>query len=337
MRQLDDRISAIPGTKSVAFSNYSPLEGNNWGEGVYIEGRPDPGMHENNGASWVRVSPGFFDTIGQRLLQGRDFNLTDTADTPLVSVVNQAFVRKFFPNGDALGKRYGTDKHKFIYTIVGIVADAKYQNMSAQFRPMFFRSMLQPNKAADPKDMGEIYSLSPHAILIHTAGAQQGYESQLRRSLQEVNSNLAILDLRSMDSQVAMQLTDERMVARLTAAFGILALVLASIGLYGVTAYGVAQRVPEIGLRMALGSDRMGVMKLILHGAMLQTLIGLAIGIPAALLAGHYLQSQLYGIKGHDAATLAGACFVLALSALVASFIPARRASAIEPMRALRE
>ena len=336
MQRLRDRLLAVPGTQKVAFANYSPLEGNNWGEGVYLEGKPDPALHDDIYASWVRVSPGFFDTIQQRCMQGRDFALTDRENTPQVAVVNQMFVHKFFPNGDAIGKRFGTDKHKFIFTIVGVVADAKYQSLSEAAPAMFFRSIAQIRPDADPKDIGETVSLAPHAILLRTAGTGAGYEAQVRRAMQEVDSNLAIVDLRTMNSQVARQLNDERMVARLTAAFGLLALILASVGLYGVTAYSVAQRVPEIGLRMALGSDRGGVMALVLRGAMTQSLIGLLIGIPAALLAGHYLQAQLFGIKGHDALTLLGACAVLAVSALVASIVPARRASAIEPMRALR-
>ena len=336
MRQLKDRISAIPGTQRVAFANYSPLEGNNWGEGVFVEGRPDPQLHQDLGSSWDRVSPGFFQTIGQRLLRGRDFAETDRNDTPGVAVVNETFAKKFFPNEDPLGKRFGTELHQVDYTIVGVVQDAKYTNISQPVRPMYFRSELQKNAHAKPDDLGENVSLAPHTVMILTSGAQQGYEAQVRRAFNEVDSNLAIMDLRSFDAQVAGQLNDERMVARLTAAFGILALLLASVGLYGLTAYSVAQRVPEIGVRMALGSDRMRVVMLILKGAMAQALIGLALGIPAALLAGHYLQSQLFGIKGHDAATLAGACGVLALAALIASALPAQRASAVNPMRALR-
>ncbi len=336
MQRLKERLLAIPGTREVGFANYSPLEGNNWGEGVFVEGKPDPALHDDIYASWVRVSPGFFNTIQQPLLRGRDFSIEDRTTTPQVAVVNQKFVSKYFPNTDPLGKRFGTEKHKFDFTVVGVVGDAKYQNMAEAAPAMFFRSITQIRPNPDPKDMGETYSLAPHAILLHTSGAQQGYEAQVRRAMQEVDSNLAILDLRSMDSQVAAQLTDERMVARLTATFGVLALVLASVGLYGVTAYTVAQRVPEIGLRMALGSDRGGVLRLVLRGALSQTGVGLLLGIPAALAAGHYLQAQLFGIKGYDPLTLGSAAVTLALCALVASVVPARRASAIEPMRALR-
>ncbi len=336
MRSLSDRIGALPGTTSVAFANYSPLEGNNWGEGVFVEGKPDPGLLQDVGSTWVRVSPGFFNTIGERLLRGRDLSMDDRPGTPLVAVVNEAFVRKFFAGTDAIGKRFGTEKHKFDFTIVGIVQDAKFQNPKDEVRPIFFRSMLQPNPNADAKDMGETYSMAPHAMLVHVAVGQPGYEAQLRHAFQEVDPNLAITDLRTMNAQVSGLLTEERMVARLTGAFGFLALALASIGLYGVTSYAVAQRVPEIGVRMALGADRGSVLRMILRSAMLQTLLGLALGIPAALLAGHLLQAQLFGVKAYDVVTLLTACAVLGVSALLASFIPARRASAIEPMRALR-
>ena len=337
MRNLKNRLLAVPGTRDVMFTNYSPLEGNSWGEEIYVAGRPEPSLKESITASWDRVSPGFFHSMGQPLLRGRGLLESDRADTPLVMVVNQAFVRKFFPGGDdPLGRRVGTDPHKFNYTIVGVVADAKYQSPDREVRPMYFRSMLQPDPNANPADTGETYSMAPHAIILQTAGAQEGYEKEVRRAFQDVDPNLAIEDYRTMDSQVSSQLNDERMVARLTAAFGVLALVLASVGLYGVTAYAVAQRVPEIGVRMALGADRAQVLRMVVRGAMVQTGLGLALGVPAALLAGYALRAQLFGIKGYDLPTLLGACTVLATAAALASLIPARRASTVDPMRALR-
>ncbi len=336
MRMLKNRLLAVPGTADVLFASYSPLEGNSWGEEIYVQGRPDPSPNESITASWDRISPGFFHSMGQPLLRGRDLQETDRADTPLVMVVNESFVTKFFRGEDPMGRRVGTDPHKFNYTIVGMVADAKYQSPECEIRPMYFRSMLQPDTNANPADTGESYSLAPHAIILRITGALQGYEAAVRRAFQDVDSKLAISDYRSMSSQVSSQLNDEHMVARLTAAFGALALLLASIGLYGVTAYSVAQRVPEIGVRMALGADRGSVLRMVVRGAMLQTAIGLALGVPAALLAGHLMQAHLYGIKGHDAATLLGACALLATAAALASLIPARRASSVDPMRALR-
>ncbi|GAA3766916.1 ABC transporter permease [Terriglobus aquaticus] len=337
MRSLETRLTAIPGVQSIAFANYSPLEGNNWGEGVFIEGRPDPTLHDDIGASWDRVSPGFFATVGQPLLRGRDFQQTDRANTPLTVVVNQKFVRKFLPNEDPIGKRFGTEAHKPKYTIVGVVGDARFQQPSAEPRAMFFRSMLQPDLNADPKDMGEKYSLAPHAVLLRVApGAQEGLEQQVRRAFHDVDSNLALTDYRSLDGQVAMQLNDQRMVTRLTGTFGLLALALAAIGLYGVTSYAVNQRVSEIGVRMALGASRNTILGMVVRGALLQTAVGLLVGVPAALLAGYLLKSQLFGVNAYDVPTLLCSCAVLAIAALLASLVPARRASSIDPMIALR-
>jgi ABC-type antimicrobial peptide transport system permease subunit len=159
----------------------------------------------------------------------------------------------------------------------------------------------------------------------------------VRRALQQINPDITIRRLTTYNDQVSSYFTQQRLVVRLTTIFGALALLLASVGLYGVTAYGVARRIPEIGLRMALGADRANVMRrLVLRGAVVQTAIGLLLGVPAALLAGHYLQSLLYEVKGYNVSTLVVACAVLALSALVASVLPARRASNVEPMQALR-
>jgi macrolide transport system ATP-binding/permease protein len=336
MRSLGDRINALPGTQSVAFANYSPLEGNSWTREVFAEGKPDPSSAQDNRTTWMRVSPGFFNTIGERLRRGRDFTIDDRAGSPLVCVVNESFVHKYFSGQDPIGKRFGTESSKPIYTIIGVVADAKLQDPALAVQPVFFRSMLQPNPNAEMKDVGERYSLAPHAVLIETVNKRTGYEAQLRRAFMVVDPNLTILSLHTLDAQVSILLSEQRMIARLASAFGLLALVLASVGLYGVTSYMVSQRVPEIGIRMALGSDRVGVLNLILRGSMLQTIFALMVGVPAALLAGHYLQSQLFGVKGADLRSLLGACAVLGISALIASIIPARRASSVDPMQVLR-
>lgn len=336
MQALSNRVQALPGTKEVAFANYSPLEGDNWGTGIFVAGRPDPGLHDDIYASLDRVSPGLFSSVGQHVIRGRDFSLSDRADTPQVVVVNEAFVRKFFPHEDPLGKHLGTEAHQFYFEVVGVVSDAKYSDMEAPAQPMLFRSMLQTNPKADAKDIGEVVSAAPHAMVIHTANATAASEVQLRQAIAEVDSNLAVRDVRSFRSQIAGQLNDSRMVARITAAYGLLALALAAVGLYGVTAYSVEQRVPEIGLRMALGANRSRVLTLVLRSAMAEVLLGLSIGVPLALVAGHLLDTRLFGLRGHDPLTLFLAGAALLLSGLLASALPARRASAIEPMQALR-
>jgi len=338
--QLEREFSALPGIQSVGLALYSTLEGNNWGEGVYVEGRPAPGPEAQNGSSWDRVSPHFFETIGQPVLRGRGFTEQDTATSRMVAVVNQAFVKKFFPNEDPIGRHFGTFDQKYAadYEIVGIVADAKYTNPRDPARSMYFRPMTQLNTTIKERSAitAETRSLFPNSMTIRFAGDAAGLESLVRRTLSNINPNLTILDFKSLDYQVAGNFNQERLITRLTALFGLLALVLASVGLYGITAYSAARRTSEIGLRMALGANRGNVVALVLRGASWQVGLGLAIGIPVALLAGRLMASQLYGVRTYDPFTLAAAVVVLSAFAALAGFIPARRAASIEPMNALR-
>jgi predicted permease len=338
--RLEREFSALPGVKSVGLALYSTLEGDNWGEGVSVEGRPEPGPGEHNVSSWDRVSPRFFETIGQAVVRGRGFTDQDTATSRLVSVVNKAFVKKFFPNEDPIGHHFGTNGpgSSTNYEIVGVVADAKYNNPREPVHPMYCRPMTQMNTTLKDRSAitGESRSLFPNSITILFAGDAAGLESVVRHTLANINPNLTVLDFKSLDYQVAGNFNQERLITRLTTLFGLLALVLASVGLYGITAYSVARRTSEIGLRMALGANRGDVVALVLRGASLQVGIGLVIGIPVALLGGHFMASQLYGVRTYDPLTLAGAVTVLSAFAGIAGFIPARRAASIEPMNALR-
>jgi predicted permease len=339
-QQLDQQLAAIPGVRSVGLALYSTLEGDNWGEGVFVAGRPAPGPNGHNGSSWDRVSPHFFETIGEPVIRGRGFSEQDTATSAMVAVVNQTFVKKFFPNEDPVGRHFGTFNQKYAssYEIVGIVADAKYQNPRIEFGPMYFRPLTQWNRVmTEPSAItAESRSLFINSATIRFQGGQQGLEQSVRRTLANIDSNLTVYDFTSLDAQVAGNFDQERLIARLTALFGILALILASVGLYGITAYTVARRTSEIGLRMALGANRGNVVALVLRGALLQIAIGLAIGIPIALVGGKYLSSQLYGVHIYDPLSIATAVLALSASAALAGFIPARRASSIEPMEALR-
>jgi predicted permease len=338
--QMEREFSALPGVKSVGLALYSTLEGDNWGEGVYVEGRPAPGPEEHHGSSWDRVSPHFFETIGQPVLRGRGFTEHDTATSLKVAVVNQAFVNKFFPKEDPIGRHFGVFDQKYTgdYEIVGIVADAKYNNPRDPVRPMYFRPLTQLNTSVKEGNaiMAETRSMFPNSMTIQFAGDAAGLESLVRRTLADINPNLTLIDFKSLDYQVAGNFNQERLITRLTTLFGVLALVLASVGLYGITAYSVARRTSEIGVRMALGANRGNVVALVLRGASLQVGLGLAIGIPVALLGGHFMSSQLYGVRTYDPFALAAAILVLSTFAAVAGFIPARRAASIEPMKALR-
>ena len=340
-QRLEDEFKALPGVKSAGLALYSALEGNNWGESVFIEGRPLPGPEDHHNSSWDRVSPQFFQTIGQPILRGRGFTDQDTATSQMVAVINQAFVQKFFPNEDPIGHHFGVFDQKYAsdFEIVGIVADAKYNNPRDPYRAMYFRPMTQFNRHVTGRNffMAESRSLYPNSITVQYVGDAASLESMARRTLASINPDLTIVTFKSLDYQVADNFNGERLISRLTGLFGLLALVLASVGLYGITAYSVARRTNEIGVRMALGANRGNVVALVMSRALLLVAVGLAIGIPVALLGGRLMRSQLFGVRTYDPLTLAGAVFVLAAFAALAGFIPARRAASIEPMNALRQ
>jgi predicted permease len=338
-RQLRDNLGAIPGVKQVSFSLYSPMEGDNWGEGVFIEGEPPPPPGTpDHGASWVRVSPHYFETIGTKIVEGRANSEQDTAATSNIAVVNRFFEKKYFKDGHAIGKHFSDDmKHPGWFEIVGVTEDTHYWGPTSKMRPMYFLAKGQTVHNDDVR-YGEFEDRSQYlnAIEIQTAGAVPGLETQVRRALSQINPDLALIDFRSFSEQVKTNFTQQEMIAKLTSFFGILALMLASVGLYGVTAYSVEQRTSEIGIRMALGADRTSVLKMVLRGAFWQVALGLIIGIPVTIFGGRAMASQLFGVKPYDPLVLITTIVVLAGAAFVAALIPAQKAAGLEPMRALR-
>ncbi len=338
-QRLEQQFSAVPGVQSVGLALYSTLEGNNWGESVYVEGRPTPGPNAHNWSSWDRVSPKFFETVGQPVIRGRGFTDGDTATSQFVAVVNEAFVRKFFPKEDPMGRHFGIFDPQFAgrFEIVGIVADAKYTDPRSEVRPMYFRPLTQQQQVTEANEvMAEGRSMYINSITLRFSNPPQNVDATVRRTLADIDPNLTITDLHSLDYQVSDNFTQERLIARLTTLFGLLALVLAAVGLYGITSYAVARRTSEIGLRMALGADRGNVVRMVLRGAFLQVGIGLAIGIPIAILGGRFMASQLFQVRAWDPVSMGIAIAVLSAAAALAGFIPARRAASIEPMEALR-
>ncbi|HUB00833.1 MAG TPA: ABC transporter permease [Terracidiphilus sp.] len=339
-RQIEDRFSALPGMVHVGLALYSPLEGDNWGECVILQGHGAPPPNSHCGSTWDRVSPGFLDSIGVPIVKGRDISDQDTAGSPQVAIVNQSFVKRFFPNVDPIGQHFGIDfpEYSSSFEIVGVFRDFKMNNPRDQVRPVYLRPLAQRFAAYTQPMMisTETQSMYMDSMILDFNTPQQNVDGLVRHTLAQIDPNLTVTDLRSFGSQVAGNFDQERLIARLTSLFGILALVLASIGLYGVMSYFVARRTSEIGIRMALGATRPGVVTLVMRGALWQIVIGLALGIPAALLSGHLMASQLYGVKGYDPLSLGAATLVLAICAAVAGFIPARRAASIDPMKALR-
>jgi predicted permease len=337
-QQLPQRLQALPGVRSASFSLNSPLTGGNWSSGIYIEGRPVSATGETrDSSSWLRISPRYFDTIGSRILRGRGIDDRDTPNAPMVAVVSQAFARKFFPGQDPIGKRFGMVSwaHQHDCEIVGVVEDAKYTDARDTPGPTFFVPYLQMAPGYW-NDNALARSNYPHFLQLHVARDEQSLEPRIRQTLAEIDPNITVVRVLTLADQVAINFNRDRLIARLAELFGMLALVLACIGLYGVTAYSVASRTGEIGIRTALGASRAGVVMMILRGAMAQIAFGLAIGLPAALWAGGNIRSQLFGVENSDPAILAGAAGALIACAALAAFVPARRATRIDPIQALR-
>jgi predicted permease len=333
-RQLRERLSQIPGVLSASLSQYSPMEGINWGSTISIDGHTTPPGEREFNASWVRVSPRYFETIGTRLLRGRVVEERDTPASTHVAVINEAFARIYFRNEDPIGKHFGMESG-LDYEIVGVVADAKYHEAREPVNPTFFLPLLQMSEKEWAKS-SLARSNFIHDIELRLGGRPGNLEAQVRRTIAETDPNVTVVNVENFAEQVSLNFNLERLIARLTGIFGALALLLACIGLYGVMAYSVARRSGEIGVRIALGAGRGSVIGMVLRGACLQIGLGLAIGLPVTLAAGRALASQLYGVKSYDPLVLGGAAVVLAACALIASFLPARRAASIHPMQALR-
>jgi macrolide transport system ATP-binding/permease protein len=339
-RQLEERFAALPGVTDIGMALYSPLEGDNWGECVIQQGHPAPGPNEHCGSTWDRVSPGFLKAMGVPIVRGRDLSMQDTSNAPFVAVVNETFVKRFFPKQDPIGQHFGIDfpQYSGTYEIVGVFRDFKINNPRDPVRPVFLRPLAQHflGFKEAPLITGETQSLLINSMVINFSRPQTNVEALIRQTMAEIDPNLTVTRLTSLDGQVAGNFNEDRLIARLTSLFGLLALIIASVGLYGVMSYFVARRTGEIGIRMALGATRSSVISMVFRSALFEVLFGLLLGIPAALLAGHLMASELYGVGAYDPLSLAGATLVLALCAGVAVFVPARRAASIEPMRALR-
>jgi len=330
-RTMEERFHAVPGVLKVGISTYTPMEDNNWGTSIRVEGQPDP----NDGASFVKASAEYFDSVGTKVAIGRGIGVQDTSTSPAVAVVNLQFVKTFFKGKNPIGSRFGNPKSPGDVEVVGVVEDTTYTAVQWKDHSMFFTPMVQ-REPSDKSPIDDDTSLYAGAIVLQTARPMNDMEAQARRTLAGINPNLTVVKFQTFDEQIADRFTGERMIARLTTLFGALALLLAAIGLYGVTAYTVARRTPEIGIRMALGAPRGGVIAMVMRGAAIQTGLGLAIGIPVALLCVRYVKAQLYEITQADTSVMAVAIVTLTVAACIAGIIPAGRAASIDPARALR-
>ena len=340
-RQMEERLSRLPGVEQAGLALYNPMT-DNWGELILVQGHPAPKMEEDSGASWDRVSTHYLEDLGMPILRGRGFTEADNETTAPVAVVNEGFVKRFFKNGeDPIDKHFGLDLPELsgTYRIIGVVRDAKFAGwgLDKAARPMFYVPLTQ--SVSYTNELMTKLELRSHfisGILLVSKVPTGTLEPLVRQTLADLDPNLTITDIRTLREQIDLAFDQERAVASLAGLFGVVALVLAAIGLYGVTAYSVAQRTNEIGIRMALGANRGRVMELVLRGAFRRVLIGLLLGLPLAIGAGRLISAQLYGVKSWDPLALGTAAGALAICSFIAALIPANRAASISPMSALR-
>jgi predicted permease len=340
-RDLEQRLNRLPGVQGAGLALYNPLT-DNWGELILVAGKPLPAAGERAGASWDRVSANYLQHLGIKLVRGRYFTEADNETSENVAVVNEAFVQRFFKTDeDPIDQHFGLNLPANVgtYRIVGIVRDAKFAGfaLNRPARPMFFVPLAQTvNYQHEAMRRLELQSHFVRGLLLVTNTPPGTLEPQVKRALAEADPNLTVTSVRTLRQQVERSFDQQRAVASLAGLFGLVALVLAAIGLYGVTAYSVARRTNEIGIRMALGADRGKVIGIVLRGAFRRVVAGLVLGLPLAVGAGYLLSAQLYGVTFWDPAALGVAATALASAALVASIVPAARASSIAPMTALR-
>ncbi|HEX5732145.1 MAG TPA: ABC transporter permease [Blastocatellia bacterium] len=327
-RDLLDRVGSLPGARSATLASYSPLSGISRTSNITVQGyTPEPG--EDMNISQMLIGPSYCETLGLPLLAGREIGPQDTPASPRVAVVNETFARHFFPEENPIGRRFGIgdgQQQSGDIEIVGVIGDAKYESVWGKPVRMIYRPILQ------------VQEQSPllRSLEVRTEGDPLALASQVRAVISDVNDKLAVMDVTSFSEQIASSLQQERLIARLVSFFGLLALVLACIGLYGVMAHAVVRRTNEIGIRMALGADPRKILWMVLRETLVLVFAGIAIGVPVALAAARLISSQLFEVNYADPLTIIIATAVLIAVAALAGYLPARRAAHVDPMVALR-
>ena len=321
--RLVERAESLPGVRAASLSASGVFSGSSWGNRITVEGRTAP-EEEPERTLANSVTPGFFDVMEIRLLRGRPFSDADRQNAPPVAIVNETFAQQFFNNPAPIGRKVGLGAPaETMREIVGVVGNAKYSNMREPAVPMLY----VPFRQHDGR-LGELQ--------VRMAADPAALAAQVRRALASVDQRISVTGVVEMQEQVDASILAETLIAKLSGLFGSLALLLSAVGLYGVIAYMSSQRTTEIGIRMALGADRRSVLWLILRQVLTLVLVGMIVGAPAAFFVGQLVRRQLYGLPPHDPFTITLAVVVLSGVALVAGILPARRASRINPIAAVR-
>jgi len=321
--RVEEGVSALPGVRAASFSMFTMLEGQ-WSSDAYPQGRPKPPENHREIHNNI-VGPAFFATIGLPIVMGRPIGPQDTAKSPKVAVINETMAHWFFPNESAIGQhfRLGDNERNDQIQVVGVAKDAKYESLREKPEPVGYYPYTQSTGYFGNFQVR--YSGDPRSLI-----------PAIRRVFSDVDRNLPITGIRTMAKQVDDTLVQQKLTARLSTFFGVLALLLASIGIYGVLSYAVAQRISEVGLRMALGAQRGNVMWMVMRDVLLLVACGLLVGVPVALALERKAASMLFGLGNVDAASLAAAILILGVVAGIAGYLPARRASLVDPTVALR-
>ncbi|MGB9435686.1 MAG: FtsX-like permease family protein, partial [Candidatus Acidiferrum sp.] len=331
-REIEDHLRGIPGVRMVGGILEAPLSGWVWPHDIRIEGKP-----EVVGTSgWTRVTPEFFEALGDAIVMGRPITSEDNASTRPVAVVNEAFATRFFGKENPIGQQFGPapEKNAGMYQIIGVASDVAFGN---GVEPMYFLPQAQSTHFDDPEaEEREVSSHYLYSVVVWAPGNPPDLGPGVKDALADVDPNLVMNGVQSYSEVIQANFAQQKMIATLTWLFGAVGLMLAALGLYGVTAYGVEQRTSEIGVRMALGANRGSVVVMVLRGAFWQVGIGLTLGVPAAIGVGYLIASRLFGVTPWDPLMLSGATLLLGLAALLACYVPARRAVRVDPMVALR-
>lgn len=330
---------AIPGARNVGIALYAPMSGESWSTLVYFPGQPNPAPDsEWARPMWNRVNPAYFDAIGATLRDGRAFTDADDDKSRKVAIVSEGFARRYL-KGDALGQHFGIyPELRSEFEIVGVVRDAKYRLPELPTPPMYFLPFRQTIAVAKPSSQPwEATSHFAGNIILHVDGGDRpAAESAMRKAIRDVDANLPVTAFYTFSELESYGFIQSELMSRLCALFALIALVLAAIGIYGVTAYSVERRTGEIGIRMALGASRARILREVLLQSLLSCGIGLLAGVPLAYVAGRLLSDRLFGVNAFDLPVVLVAVLLLSSSAAAAALLPARRAASIEPMQALR-
>jgi len=324
LRQIEDNVRGVPGVQAASFAFFTFNQGF-WTSPAYSAEDNLPENQNRNIRNNI-VGPDFFAAMGIPLVQGRSFSPQDTKDSQKVAVISESMAQRYFPTGSPVGKRFwlNTQKAKTDIEVIGVVKDAKYGSLQEQVVPIAFYPHSQV-----PDVLGR--------LVVRFSGPASSVIPQIRQVIKQTNQNLPVDDVVTLSDQIGRSLVQQKLVARLGAFFGLLALLLACVGLYGVMSYGVARRTNEIGIRIALGARGRSVLWLVLREALVLVLIGLVVGVLASLAVTKTAASLLFELKPNDPLTITLATLLLALVALIAGYLPARRASRVDPMVALRE